>query len=184
MRPSYLTLLLVSLSQALGCKSLVMDSSLAAVDAGDYTLAVAACEGMPGRGADICRFKRGSEIASSWQVVLPEGDRILGGEVEVTFRDVTRTYPVLGSLVSIPFKDILGTTHWEASHDGFALALATIRYQGRETEEVVRARGIAFIVVTDPGYDPLPIDSDTGVFKTKCEIQMSTAGRSALKCSK
>lgn len=162
----------------------ILDPSIQAVEANDLTLMVSACEAVPGRGMDLCRVKEGQPIASSWNLVLPLDKNIfISGELTVYFKDISRTYPIKQSVVEIPWKDILGDTTWKPEHDGEAMALAQIRWKTPEgVEEIWRARGLAKIIVTKPGYDPLPMDSGFVTWGTKCEIQYSTAGRSAIKC--
>lgn len=178
----YILALFLSIS---GCRGhVVMDPSIQAVQASDYTLAVALTDTMPGRGGDILRVKEGTPIASVWKVILPTGKPMLGGEIEVSYRDTTKMYGVAKSqaVVEIPLAELLGHETWRKEDRGTAVALATIRYKGNETEEIWRARGFAIIVVTDPTYDPLPIDSGFVATKTRCELQSTTAGRTALKC--
>ena len=168
-----------------GCSSaLVVDRSIPAVQAGDYTLALSACESVPGGGMDVCRVKAGTEIDSVWTLYLPmKGKSVLGGEVDVYYRDVHRQYPILASVVQIPWKELLGSDVWLRAHDGEALALALVRWKTPEgLEEIVQFRGIAKIVVTPEGYTRLPMDSGLSAWGMNCEINYSTAGRSAVKC--
>jgi hypothetical protein len=165
------------------CKRLVVDRIMNAAQAGDYTLVMSAgCnEVMPGRGADICRVQEGMPVKALWNIVIPGVKPVLGGTIEVTYRDISKTYPILGNVVSVPLSELVGET-WEQSDDGIVLALAQVRYQGNEVEEVTRARGILFLVVTDKEYAPMPIDSGFEAFKMNCKVDYSTAGRSALDC--
>lgn len=168
-----------------GCSTVLIDPSIQAVDAGDYTLAVSACEAAPGQGMDICRVREKAAIESSWRLFIPAGKAVLGGEVDVYYRDLHRSYAVAkgDGIIEIPWKDFFGQTTWDRSMDGEALALVALRFATPNgVEEVVKFRGIAKIVVTKEGYDRLPIDSSYGAFKTTCKIQYSTAGRSAVEC--
>lgn len=162
----------------------ILDPSPQAVEANDLTLMISACEAVPGRGMDICRVKEGTEIASSWKLVLPVGkNSFLNGELTVYFKDISKTYPIQAPVVEIPWSDLLGDTTWKPEHDGMALAMATIRWKTPEgIEELWKARGFAKVVVTKPGYDVLSMDSGFVTWGTKCEIAYSTAGRSAIRC--
>lgn len=163
----------------------ILDPSIQAVEANDLTLMISACEAVPSRGMDLCRVKEGAPIASSWKLVLPVGKNVfLGGEVVVYFKDISKTYPVQANpVVEIPWSDLLGDTVWKPEHDGMALAMATIRWKTPEgIEEIWKARGFAKVVVTKPGYDPLPMDSGFVTWGTTCDIAYSTAGRSAIRC--
>jgi hypothetical protein len=182
--PGRLSITLVCLVlAAVGCSGLILDRSIPAADAGDLTLAVSACEAVPSRGLDICRVKAGAPIDSSWRLVMPTGKVISGGELKVFYRDVVRTYSIQGSLVEVPWRDVMRQDTWTESLAGTALALAEIRWKDPEgIEQVWRARGEARILVLPEGYAPMPIDSGFQTFGTKCRIQYSTAGRSAVEC--
>lgn len=167
----------------LGCSALVIDPSMDAVEAGDSTLALSACEATPGGGYDICRVTAGTRIESSWKLFVPGGRRVTGGEIDVYYRDIHKSYAAKGPIVEIPWKDFFGAETWSKAQDGQALALLLIRYtDDNGVEQVVKFRGIAQIVVTSPGYDRLPIDSGFSTFKTTCKISYSTAGRGAVSC--
>jgi hypothetical protein len=167
----------------LGCSSLVVDPSIQAVDANDYTLATSACEAAPGGGMDICRVTEGTKIESSWVMIVPSGKGIAGGEVDVYYRDIHKNYPVTGKVVEIPWRDFFGADLWSRDMDGEALALVLVRFKTPEgLQEIAKFRGIAKIVVTKPGYDRMPIDSGFAGWKTTCKIQYSTAGRGAISC--
>lgn len=167
----------------LGCSALVIDPSMNSVDAGDYTLAVSACEAVPGNGMDICRVTEGTKIESSWKLVIPSGKRITGGEIDVYYRDIHKSYAISGSIVEIPWKEFFGSPTWEKAQDGEALALLLVRFlDDNGNERLTKFRGIAKIVVTSKGYDRLPIDSGFSAFKTTCKIQYSTEGRGAVSC--
>lgn len=175
---------LVLLAGLTRCKSIPVDPSAQAAEAGDYTLIMqnGCAEALPSRGADIMRVKVGAPIDCSWNILLPKGDNVLGGEINVTYGDKSLSYGVTGAVTSIGVRELVGHDFWSGEDDGLVLALATIRYKGNETEEVVRARGLLFIVVTEANYDPLPIDSGFSAFSMDCKIQYSTAGRSAVSC--
>ena len=165
-----------------GCQT-VIDRSIRAVDAADLTL-VGGCSAMPGRGADICRFKEGQSISSSWNLVVPAGEReLLGGEVVIYGLDQPKTFPVKDKVVVIPWRDIFGDESWKTSHAGVLTALAQIRWKTPEgIEEIWNAKGVAIVLVLKQGYDEIPIDSGFSAWGTKCKVQYSTAGRSALEC--
>jgi hypothetical protein len=169
-----------------GCRgsAYIADPSIQAVEAGDYTLAISGCSNVPGGGMDICRVKEGADVDSVWRLIVPVDKRVfLGGELTVYFKDVSKTYAITSPLIEIPWKDFLGATKWERSHDGQALALAQIRYKNQEgIEEIWKARGLAIIVVTKPGYDPLPLDSGFVQWGSTCKIQYSSQGRGVVSC--
>lgn len=178
--------LLVFVLIIMGCETMVIDPSMNAVEAGDYTLALSACEGVPGRGMDICRVKEGQKIFSVWRMVVPVdmNHNFLGGEVVVYFRDISKTYAIQNAVIEIPWRDFFSQDTWAENMDGEFLALAALRYKDASgVEKILKGRGIAKIVVTKPGYDPLPLDSGFGAWNTTCKIQYSTAGRSAIKCT-
>lgn len=165
--------------------TLVPDPSIQAVEAGDFTLVLSACEGTPGRGLDICRVKEGSPIASVWRLVVPiENNVFLGGELTVYFKDLSKTYALKEPVIEIPWADFFApSSTWSRDMDGEALALALIRWKTPAgIEEIWNARGIAKVVVTNQGYDPLALDSGFNAWSRTCKIQYSTAGRSALEC--
>ena len=162
---------------------LVIDPSIPAVEAGDETLISSLCEAVPNGGMDVCHVKEGTAIQTGWKLVVPDGFRVDGGEVDVYYRDIHKQYGVTKNVINIPFRDFFGSTTWGPQHDGEALALVLIRYRTDQgIQEIMKFRGIAKIVVTKPGYDRMPIDSGFAAWGTTCKVQYSTAGRSALKC--
>lgn len=179
-------LLFVSLMTCLGCRGskLVLDPSIQAVEAGDFTLMISGCEAVPGRGMDICRVKEGQPIQSVWRLVVPiQKNTFLAGELSVYYRDISKTYPLITPVVEIPWKDFFREDVWNRDMDGEALALAKIRWKTPTgIEEIWTARGLAKLVVTKEGYDPLPMDSGFVAWGTQCKIVYSTAGRSAIQC--
>jgi hypothetical protein len=169
---------------ATGCK-IPVDPSIAAVEAKDLTLIGSACETLPGRGADICRVKEGQAVTGGWRLVIPRvKGSVVGSEVTVYFKG--RSLTVSGgetNVVEIPWEKLTKGNTWSRDDDGQALALATVRWKDdRGVIDSTRARGIAIIVVTRPGYDPLSLDSDHAAFGTKCTVVYTTAGRGALSC--
>lgn len=169
-----------------GCSGLVIDRSMPAADAGDYTLAVSACEAVPGHGMDVCRVREGAAMDSSWKLVIPaQGRGILGWEADLYYRDVAQPLHAVGtgSVVELPWREFFHEEVWQRHHSGEAMALVTVRYRTPEgLEELVRFKGIAKLVVLAQGYDRLPIDSGFSTWGTTCRIQYSTAGRGALQC--
>jgi hypothetical protein len=176
--------IIFSLGLALqACKSFPIDPSIAAAEANDYTLIASACEAMPGRGADICRVKEGTTVSSGWRLIVPTGDKILGGEVTIYYKDFSKSYGVTDKVIEVPWRDLVTDHTWKESHDGIAVAIAQIRYvDPGGIEKIMRARGMAIINVLKPGYDPMPIDSGFAAWKTECKVEYSTAGRGALGC--
>lgn len=167
------------------CAHLVIDTSMQAFAAGDYTLAMSACEAVPAGGMDICRVRENAAIDSSWTLILPKPNTVLGWEVDVYYRDVAHAvhYVGTGPTVQIPWKDFFNQNVWTADLDGEALALVTVRYKDQTgVEYQTRLKGIAKIVVLKEGYDRLPVDSGFVAWKTACKVQYSTAGRGVVSC--
>ncbi len=166
--------------------SFVQDTSIDAVNAYDYTAIMAACSPMAGQGADICRVHEGAEITQVWSLVVPKNDRILGGELTVTFRgnDFNLSIPPKGGVIEIPLKSVLGHDVWEASDRGSAVALLQVKYQSdTESEAYTHMRGLVIFAVLDAGYQPLPVDGGGPVaFKSTCIASFTTAGRTSLVC--
>lgn len=168
-----------------GCKTTsVIDPSPEATASGDLTLLLSACENIPARGMDLCRVKEGATIASVWRLILPIDQKtFIGGEIDVYFKDKSYTQAITGPLVEIPWRTLSGQDKWTTDLDGEAEALALIRFKDANgIEQIWRARGIAKVIVTKVGYDPLPIDSGFVAWGTDCKFQYSTAGRSAVSC--
>lgn len=166
------------------CTKFVMDPSMESIAAGDYTLLASACDAVPGRGMDVCHVKEGTKIESAWTLLVPGlGKNILGGEIDVYYKDIHHTYAVTGNKIQIPWADFFKSSTWSREFDGEALALVLIRFETPEgIEEVIKFRGIAKLVVTAKGYERLPIDSGYTAWKKTCKIAYSTAGRSAISC--
>lgn len=174
----FLTLLVV-----IGCSGVVIDPGPDAFSAGDLTLIHSVCEGVPGRGLDSCLVTEGTDISSTWNIVVPAGKTVVGGEVDVYYRDLTKAYNVDSSLVQIPWADFFGAKTWSKDHDGEVMALLTIRW--KDDTGVINTtfyRGLAKIIVTAPGYTRLPIDSGLAEWGTTCTVSYSTSGRSSLRC--
>ncbi len=174
-----------ALSLGVACSTLVVDRSMPAVQAGDFTLAISACQAVPGRGMDLCRVKENAAIESVLRLIVPAGTaHVRGGEITLYYRDVTKTFAIKDSpLIEIPWKEFFGADKWSRAMDGEVLALAEVRYETPEgLEEIWRARGVAKIIVTREGYDPLPLDSGFSAWAINCKIDYSTAGRSDVKC--
>ena len=173
---------LLTLCLTASCQT-ITDPSIDAIKALDLTIVMSACEAMPGRGADICRVNEGMLIDSSWKIVIPEAKRISGGEINVFYKDIQKSYAITDSVVLIPWKDLIGASKWHVDHAGVAQALAVVRYKDDQgIIKQVRAKGLALLVVTKEGYSPMPIDSGFNAVESKCRVQYSTAGRSALEC--
>jgi hypothetical protein len=167
-----LCLLLLFLS---ACSGITIDPSMDAYAAGDFTL-ISTCNATPGIGMDICNVTEGEQISSGWKLILPHGDRIVGGEVDVYYRNIHKTYNVSASPLVISFRDFFSSATWTSDLDGELLALVTIRWKDDTgIIQSTKLRGIAKTVVTKPGYDRMPIDSGLHAFSTVCTIQYSTA---------
>lgn len=168
----------------LACSSVVMDPSPEPVQAGDNTLVLSACSGLPVVGFDACRVKENTPMESVWRLFFPvPGGNVTGGELTVNFKDVSKSYAISGPVVEIHWSDFFADKVWKKDYNGIALALAVVRYKDEQgVERTVKARGEARVLVLSEGYDPMPIGTPFGQFKLKCKIEFSTAGRSAVDC--
>lgn len=168
----------------MSCGGIPIDPSMDAVAAGDFTLGVSACNAVPGSGMDACHVREGTKIDSAWVLIVPAGfEGMTGGEVDVYYRDIQKTYPVNNKVIRIPWADFFQNSVWRSEFDGEALALVSINYKDNDgIDKVQKFRGIAKIIVTKAGYDRLPIDSGYAAWKTTCKIQYSSAGRGAVSC--
>lgn len=180
----HILLYLTAMAVLTGCpKAEVIDLSMRAVAAGDYTLVQSACEAAPSRGIDICRFKEGSPITQKLKIVAPNDNAVLESRIRVRFRDrvLERTWP--RGLVEISYTELLGENVWSDNLDGPVQVLATFKYRDQKgVEKFVDALGLSFLIVLPDGYDPLPIDSGVAAFTQSCRIEYTTAGRSSIKC--
>lgn len=179
----FLPLLLIA---ACACKAPVEDKSMAAVEAMDYTLVHSPCENVPGQGMDICRFVEGTEISSSWRIVVPSGKHVRGGQVILAYRDMRKTYAVgEGPVVEIPWREFFQTDRWTKDLGGEAEARVVLEWENeRGIVVTARALGLARILVLSAEYNVMPLDSGVHAWegKVKCRAQYSTAGRSAFRC--
>lgn len=180
-RKLWASVLVVSISS---CATVVMDRSIPALEAGDLSLVHAATEGPPQVGIHALRFKKGDKIDEVWRLFFPVHSAVKGGEVVIYFKNQTaKPYPIKGSVVEIPWKEVVGNDTWMPEHDGLASALAVIEYTNAEgIEETIKMRGDARLIMLEPGYDPMPFGSPSAMTETVCKIQYSTAGRTAVKC--
>ena len=167
-----------------GCQHVVVDPSVEAVASEDYTMPMSACNGVPTIGMDICIVTENTIINSSWVLIFPiKQVQILGVDVDIYYRDIHKQYAMSKNLLEIPWSDIMGSDKWSRSMDGEALALVLVRYVDNQgLNRIAKFRGIAKIVVTKEGYDRMPIGSNFASWKTKCIIEYSTAGRTAIQC--
>lgn len=172
-----------------GCArgGLRLDPSPAATKSNDMTLITALsdgpCRSMPGQGGDICRFRRGAPIESSWRIVVPFGKDVGASEVTINFKDHAHTYAPTGPVIEVPLRDLIGHEVWEDGDATVITALAKVKFNAEDGfEHTLLAEGVALIIVLPPGYDPLPIDSGVGLHLELCEVEYSSAGRSALSC--
>lgn len=175
--------IVLALATLASCKSIVLDPSISAIQAGDYTLALSGCSAHPGQGADTCRVKIGEPVSAEWAVIVPFGDFFETGELLIRYKDIEKTYAITSKVVKGAWRDIIDHEVWQSTDSGIALLLAELRF--RDPQGVVRlvqARGILFLVPTSTVYEVMPIDSGFAGFKTICKVQYSTAGRSAIEC--
>jgi hypothetical protein len=182
----YSALILLLITCLGSCSTMVVDMSMGAFAAGDYTLLGSACEAAIGGGLDICRVTEGTQISSAWTLIVPKPGKavgVTGGEVDVYYRDIHKSYAVTDWVLQIPWADFFGSSFWLSDMDGEVLALLTLNWtDAAGIHQVTQARGFAKIVVMKSGYARIPMDSGQAAWGTKCKIQVSTAGRSAVKC--
>lgn len=171
---------------ACACKQVIQDPSADAVDSGDLTLVHSPCEATPGRGMDVCRFSHGADISSVWRVIIPHGGKVVGGEVGVKYKDHPwKSFAAEGPVVAIPWAEIVGAEKWQVGHEDLVTMLAKVSYKDATgIVQLAQAEGSAQILVLEPDYMPMPIDSGYESYEAKfeCKVQYSTAGRSALQC--
>lgn len=164
----------------------IVDSSMSAFAAGDFTLPGSVCAAVPGGGVDSCQVTEGTEIVSAWTLVVPKPGNaagVTGGTVDVYFKDIHKAYGVTDWTLQVPWKDFFGGSTWDSSYDGEVLALLTLNWTDNAgLHQIMQARGLAVIIVTKPGYNRIPINSGNAAWSTDCHIDISTAGRSALQC--
>lgn len=168
-----------------GCAGLIVDPSISAVEAGDATLAMSACEATPAGGMDICRVTEGTTIQSSWKLIIPTGRQVVGWEVDAYYRDVAQAVHVEGKapVIEIPWADFFKSKTWDKSMNGEVQALVSVTFkEATGLTQIVKFIGFAKIRVLSPGYSRLPIDSGAVAWKTTCKVQYSTKGRSAVEC--
>ncbi len=183
----YSALVAVTLVAIASCSSTpIVDSSMSAFAAGDFSLPGSACNAVPGGGVDSCQVTEGTTINAAWTLVVPKPGSaagVTGGTVDVYFKDIHKSYGVTDWTLQIPWADFFGASTWDSSMDGEAMALLTLNWTDNAgIHQVTEARGLAIIIVTKSGYNRMPIDSGNAAWGTKCNVQISTAGRSALKC--
>ncbi len=183
----YLLGFAAGISLVASCSGLVVDPSISAVEAGDYTLALSACENTPAGGMDVCHVTEGTKIQSSWKLFIPtkKDDKVLGWEADFIYRDAQHQVHLTGedNIAEIKWSEFFGETTWTKDMDGEALALVTVRYKANDgTIQIVQFRGIAKLVVTKPGYSRLPIDSGFITWGTTCKVSYTSAGRSSVSC--
>lgn len=175
----------LALVLATGCNTLAIDPvGVTAAEAGDYTLVQTTPGTVFGQGGNIYRFALNGPVAEKWTLITPAGKPILGGELRVRYggRVIPGVINPDSPIQEIAWKDIVGADKWTTDLSGPVQVTATLKYQGLNGPEWVDYLGIAFIVVLPEGYSPLPFNSPNAAFQTKCTMQYTTAGRSALEC--
>lgn len=166
-----------------GCAQVLIDPSVDAFNAGDFSLIHSACRSVPGRGLDSCLVTSGTPINQTWVLIVPQGPGVLGGEVDVYFRGLHRQYEINGHVVSIPWADFFESKVWASDMDGEAQALLVLAWKDSlGVDQTTKYRGLAKIVVVNPNYTRMPIDSGFTDWQSECKIQYSTSGRSAIEC--
>lgn len=186
----------VSLSAVLvllSCSTaIVKDNSIDAFASSDLTL-VSSCLSTSGptismsSGVDSCQFTVGDIVSGAWTLVVPSpknAKNIVGGTIDVYYKDKHKAYPVDGWANQVYFRDFLQLQHWTKDYDeGVVSALVTISWVDNEgVNQLSKFRGLAVLVVTARGYDRMPIGSHNNAWGTTCKVQYSTAGRSAVEC--
>lgn len=184
----YWSLIVVTaIAAAAGCSGpVVIDRSSDAFAAGDLSL-LHACQASPGRGVDSCQFTVGDTVSSHWTLIAPKPKNAVGvdgGEADIYFHDIHKSYPIKDWTIDIPWADFLGITKWTADFDEtVAEALLTLEWTDNQgIKQITKFRGIAVLIVTAQGFDRMPIDSGQAAWGTTCKVQYSTAGRSAVSC--
>lgn len=164
----------------------IVDTSMGAYAAGDFSLPGSACVGVPGGGVDSCLMTEGAEISTAWNLIVPKPKTAIGtvgGTVDVYYKDIHKTYGIDDWVVSVSWKEFFGATTWQASYDGEVMALLTLNWvDAAGIHQIMLARGLAVLVVTKPGYSRMPVNSGNAAWGTDCHIEMSTAGRSVVSC--
>lgn len=188
-------LLLIMVLLLVGCAStpLPIDTSQNAFASKDLTL-IHSCVSSPNneeiflaKGVDSCHFTVGDLATGRWVVMAPPPKaekNVTGGTVDLYYRDLHKSYPVVDWTVSIPFADFLGIKVWDAKFDEAIIeADLTVNWVDNVgLANVSKYRGIIILIVTQSGYEVMPIDSGNSAWGTECKVQYSTAGRSALSC--
>lgn len=152
------------------------------MEAGDFTLASSACDKSINMGIDACFVTDGDPIVSDWKLIVPFDKTIVAGEVDVYFKDKRKQYKIEDNVIKIDWSDFFGSTNWDKSMDGEALALVMVQYEHNGVKEIAKFRGIAKLVVAKKGYDRMPVGSGFQQWVTDCHIEYSTSGRSAIDC--
>lgn len=167
-----------------GCKALVVDPSITAAEAHDYTMVFSAgCQAVPSQGLDICRVVEGAKVAEHLRIVVPV-DKVLSCEIRVRYKGVAKSFSCAanGNVALIPWRELVGGEFYERGDEGPAQLIGSARVKGPDGDRFVDVLGYAFLVVLGKGYSPMPIDSGNQAWGTNCKVQYSTAGRSALVC--
>jgi hypothetical protein len=161
-----------------GCSTTPLDTSPPAISSNDPSLVISACQAVPSRGLDICRVHAGDPATSSWTLYLPWNSDAKSATIRVRWGDQVKTYQSDGPRFAIPWYDIFGPS-WSRDDAGLVQAMVDVHYAERD----VQALGYAFIVVMQPGYDPIPTDSRSVISWTECKIEYEASGRSRVLCS-
>ena len=173
---------LILILSACACVAPKQDPAPQASVSGDPTLYVSAeSETLPGRGADILRVQAGSPVQQSALVVLPDHSQISSGTVDVEVAGVHKGYTWSGTTLTFAWSDFFGPT-WVQGSSTVAKITGSIEYTKPVGTGFFDIEGFVFIVVYDTGYTPLPVDSGYEAWTSSCQVQMTTSGRTALKC--
>lgn len=167
--------------------TIVVDRSMNAVEAGDFTLAISACSSVPNGGFDACRFKEGAPIQSSWITYLPYGGKVLGGEATVMYQGIEKVYSIVEDQkeIVIPWQDFFTDNVWKTQYSGVASMRIDLRIlDNNDVEKTIPAVGEARIFVLSSGYSVLPVDSGYAAWEREitCKLSYTTSGRSNVTC--
>lgn len=176
-KPVITILLAVGCLLSGGCSTAPFDSSPLAITSGDLSLVQTACSPVPTKGMDLCRVHSGDPVSSTWNIYVPWTEDALSAEVRIKRGDMVKIYKTADFILAIDWQDIFGDK-WNQSSAGLVQALATVKYK----DKVVQALGYAFIVVLQPGFDPIPTSTYGSLLYRNCSITYTVSGRSSVVC--
>lgn len=164
------------------CAGLTIDPSPKAIASGDFTLVHSACTTGMAQGLDVCRVVEGMPITETWNLVLPFDQKYTTAELKIRYRGRVIVKNVTSKVTAIPWTEIVGADTWTLDMDAPVQVIGTIRAKDNTGDQFVDILGMAFLVVLQKGYAPVPVDSEYTGWKTDCSVGYTTAGRSWIKC--